>query len=433
MATSKRISGSGRGRHLLVADDEPSIRRVLEAIFTKDGYTVHIAENGRKALDVATHQPISVLITDLIMPDMNGVDLLKKVREKKPDVVVIMITAYGTIKTAVDAIRYGAAEYITKPFDVDEIRAVVARAVLRSEEQASASVSASASPASGAPVVSEAPEIAVHGMPGEKKMILGRSAAMKDVWEVVRRAAGSRATVLIRGESGTGKELVARALHHQSDRSEGPFVAVSCAALPETLLESELFGHEKNAFTGAATQRIGRFELADEGTLFLDEIGDISPSVQIKLLRVLQERAFERIGGSKSVKVNVRLVAATNADLEALAGEGKFRSDLYYRLHVIQIVMPPLRDRIEDIPDLAREFLRRFALENGRKTLTLTDDSLAILEKYPWPGNVRELENVMERCVVMADRDKTSASPDLLPSSIRDNAPSIQPQASRAI
>lgn len=402
---------------MLVADDEPSIRRVLEAIFTKDGYRVHIAENGRKALDVAGKEPISVLITDLIMPDMNGVDLLKKVREKRPDVVVIMVTAYGTIKTAVDAIRYGAAEYITKPFDVDEIRAVVARAVQARQNEAvpAAQRPAEARGRQGAP--SRGPSRS-----DEKQMILGKSAPMQEVWEVVRRAAASRATVLIRGESGTGKELVARALHQQSDRASGPFVAVSCAALPETLLESELFGHEKNSFTGAVNQRIGRFEMANDGTLFLDEIGDISASVQIKLLRVLQERAFERIGGSQTVKVNVRVVAATNADLEGLSAEGKFRSDLYYRLHVIQITMPPLRDRVEDIPDLAQEFLRRFAVENSRIPMSLAADALAVLERYPWPGNVRELENVMERCVVMSEPDASSVTVDLLPASIRQNS-----------
>jgi transcriptional regulator with GAF, ATPase, and Fis domain len=245
---------------------------------------------------------------------------------------------------------------------------------------------------------------------------------MTEVFSVVRRAAASRATVLIRGESGTGKELIARALHNHSARAGGPFVAVSCAALTETLLESELFGHEKNSFTGAAAQRMGRFELADKGTLFLDEIGDISPSVQIKLLRVLQERAFERVGGVKTIKVDVRVVAATNADLEALVREGRFRSDLYYRLHVIQIQLPSLRERADDIPLLAAEFLRRFAAENERDVLEIAPDALAILRQYPWPGNVRELENVMERCVVMADHDATVLSEDMLPTSVVENA-----------
>ena len=267
-------------KHMLVADDEPGIRRVLEAIFSKDGYTVHVAENGRRALETAATQPIEVLITDLIMPDMNGIDLLKKVREKRPNVVVVMITAYGTIKTAVDAIRYGAAEYITKPFDVDEIRAVVTRAVSRKTEEQAAELRSG----TGAPITEELPSRPPVPPPskqvprsdGRQEMVEGQSSAMHEVFEIVRRAAASRATVLIRGESGTGKELIARALHQHSDRAAGPFVAVSCAALSETLLESELFGHEKNAFTGAAAQRAGRFELAHNGTLFLDEIGDIS-------------------------------------------------------------------------------------------------------------------------------------------------------------
>lgn len=407
-------------KHLLIADDEANIRRVLQAIFAKDGYTVHLAENGRKAMELASQQPISVLITDLIMPDMNGIDLLKKVREIRPDVVAVMITAYGTIKTAVDAIRLGAADYITKPFDMDEIRAIVARSVARHQEASTAtplalaSSSASAHPSPREPVGKLST--------GTPELIQGDSPAMREVFQLVRRAAASRATVLIRGESGTGKELVARALHQHSDRTGGPFIAVSCAALPETLLESELFGHEKSAFTGAAAQKPGRFELADKGTLFLDEIGDIAPSVQIKLLRVLQERAFERIGGVKTLKVDVRLIAATNADLEELVRAGKFRSDLYYRLHVIQITLPPLRDRQEDIGPLAAEFLRRFAKENGRTEMKVSDEALHILCHYPWPGNVRELENVMERCVVMADPDAVHLTPELLPPSVRTNA-----------
>ncbi|HEY3332942.1 MAG TPA: sigma-54 dependent transcriptional regulator [Capsulimonadaceae bacterium] len=425
MPLKNNEAARGAGKHLLVADDEPNIRRVLEAIFTKDGYTVHVAENGRKALEIATSQPISVLITDLIMPDMNGIDLLKKVRETSPDVVAVMITAYGTIKTAVDAMRYGASEYITKPFDVDEIRAIVARSVAGKKQT---------DMVAAAPVKSNGSTSAQTGSKAvtrtdDKEMIVGHSAPMTEVWDIVSRAAATRATVLIRGESGTGKELIARALHQQSDRASGPFIAVACAALPETLLESELFGHEKNSFTGAANQRMGRFELADGGTLFLDEIGDISPGIQIKLLRVLQERAFERIGGSKTIKVNVRVIAATNADLESLCAEGKFRQDLYYRLHVIQIVTPPLRDRVEDIPELAKEFLRRFATENGRKPLQLTDDALCVLSKYPWPGNVRELENVMERCVVMADPGSTDLTPALLPASVLQNVPLTSPGA----
>jgi DNA-binding NtrC family response regulator len=411
--------------HLLIAEDEPSMRRVLEAVFGKEGYTVHLAENGLRAMAVASKYPLSVMITDLIMPGMNGIDLLKRVRELHPNIVSVVVTAFGTIKTAVDAIRIGADDYITKPFDVDEIRAIVARAVARRNAGDDGSVETNAAENANG---QEAPASSRSSLPvattraDGARMVEGMSAAMTEVFSVVRRAAASRATVLIRGESGTGKELIARALHNHSARAGGPFVAVSCAALTETLLESELFGHEKNSFTGAAAQRMGRFELADKGTLFLDEIGDISPSVQIKLLRVLQERAFERVGGVKTIKVDVRVVAATNADLEALVREGRFRSDLYYRLHVIQIQLPSLRERADDIPLLAAEFLRRFAAENERDVLEIAPDALAILRQYPWPGNVRELENVMERCVVMADHDATVLSEDMLPTSVVENA-----------
>jgi two-component system, NtrC family, response regulator AtoC len=422
LTSSATTTQSEPEKHLLVADDEPGIRRVLQAVFAKDGYTVHLAENGRKALEIATLQPISVLVTDLIMPDMNGVDLLKKVREKRPEIVAVMITAYGTIKTAVDAMRLGAADYITKPFDVGEIRAIVARAVLRQQEGLTAESQATAPDRD----ISDA--LQVNGAGSSIKlqklggMIPGESSAMLEVYETIRRAAASRATVLIRGESGTGKELVARALHQNSDRYSGAFIAISCAALPETLLESELFGHEKNAFTGAVAAKPGRFEMADKGTLFLDEIGDIPTPVQIKLLRVLQERAFERLGGVKTIKVDVRVIAATNADLEKLVADGKFRSDLYYRLHVIQVNLPSLRERPEDIEVLSMGFLKRFAKENGRPVMKIDKAALEILKKYPWPGNVRELENVMERCVVMSDLDSSKLTVDLLPPSVRSNA-----------
>jgi DNA-binding NtrC family response regulator len=367
------------------------------------------------------------------MPDINGIDLLRRVHELHPKVVAVMVTAYGTIKTAVDAIRLGASDYITKPFDVEEIRAVVARAVQRAQtakEQDAAiqSTAPQTQPANEAaqPNTTKAVEppkpLGQVGRSSDAKMILGESKAMHDVFQLVRRAAASRATVLIRGESGTGKELVARALHVHSDRASGPFIPISCAALPESLLESELFGHEKSAFTGAMAAKPGRFELADGGTLFLDEIGDISASVQIKLLRALQERAFERIGGVKTIKVDVRVVAATNANLEELVKENKFRSDLYYRLQVIQVTLPPLRERAEDIIPLAEEFLRRFAKENNRAILEITSAAKEIIEHYPWPGNVRELENVMERCIVMADPDSNHLDADLLPESVRTNA-----------
>ena len=393
-----------KSKNLLIADDEPNIRRILQAIFVKDGYEVQVAENGIKALEWAATHPVDVLITDLIMPDMNGVELIQKIKQRHPAAVAVVITAYATIKTCVDAMRYGASDYITKPFDMDEIRAVVKRAVARAAESQAASTGTCKNSSKAAPTL----------------LTNAVSPAMLEVADTISRAAASRATVLIRGESGTGKELVARALHEQSERASGPFIPISCAALSETLLESELFGHEKNAFTGAATEKKGRFELAHGGTLFLDEIGDISGSVQVKLLRVLQQREFERVGGIKSIKVDVRVVAATNADLEQNIKENKFREDLYYRLQVIQIVMPPLRQRLEDIPLLVSQFLQKFNAENGASVMSFSPEAVMHLLSYPWPGNVRELENVVERCVVMSDPQAKTINAALLPSGIRD-------------
>ena len=397
------VSAAPKTKTLLIADDEPNIRRVLQAIFAKDGYEVQVAENGVKALEWASANPVSLLITDLIMPDMNGVELIQKVKQKQPDTVAIVITAYATIKTCVDAMRYGASDYITKPFDMDEIRAVVKRAVARAAEAQSAPGAAPKGGKGGSPIFANAV-----------------SPAMQEVVSSIGRAASSRATVLIRGESGTGKELVARALHEQSDRASGPFVPISCAALSETLLESELFGHEKNAFTGAAAERKGRFELAHGGTLFLDEIGDVSGAVQVKLLRVLQQREFERVGGTKTIKVDVRVVAATNADLEQQMKDGKFREDLYYRLQVIPILMPRLRERSEDIPLLADLFLHKFNEENGAAVDSFSPEAMMHLQGYAWPGNVRELENVVHRCVVMADSHAKVIDAAMLPAIIRE-------------
>ncbi len=398
------VSAAPKTKTLLIADDEPNIRRVLQAIFVKDGYEVQVAENGVKALEWASQNPVSLLITDLIMPDMNGVELIQKVKQKHPDSVAIVITAYATIKTCVDAMRYGASDYITKPFDMDEIRAVVKRAVARAAEAQTPAGAGSKTSGKGAPSI----------------LANAVSPAMQEVVSSISRAASSRATVLIRGESGTGKELVARALHEQSDRASGPFVPISCAALSETLLESELFGHEKNAFTGAAAERKGRFELAHGGTLFLDEIGDVSGAVQVKLLRVLQQREFERVGGTKTIKVDVRVVAATNADLEQQMKDGKFREDLYYRLQVIPITMPRLKERQEDIPLLAQLFLQKFNEENGTAVAKFSPEAMMHLQGYAWPGNVRELENVVHRCVVMADHHVKVIDAAMLPAIIRE-------------
>ena len=389
-------------RTVLVADDEPNLRRVLEAVLEKDGYTVLIAPNGKKAIELASTNTIDILITDLIMPDMTGIEVLRAVKELQPHCAAIVVTAYGTIKSAVEAMRLGAFNYITKPFDVDEVRVFVRQALenrtLHEENQ----------------LLRQQLRTNYH-----YDNIVGTSGRMQELYKIIERAADSRATVLIHGESGTGKELIARALHFNSNRSAKPFIAVSCAALPESLLESELFGHEKNAFTGAAAQKAGRFELAHQGTLFLDEIAETALSIQVKLLRVLQEREFERVGGTRSIKVDVRLVAATNKKLEDMVALGTFRDDLYYRLQVIQIVVPPLRERKEDIPSLAEHFLGKYNRDNGKKLLFVSQEALDLMMHYRFPGNVRELENAIERSVVMAGPKDTEITPDLLPMTIQ--------------
>ncbi|HSV72342.1 MAG TPA: sigma-54 dependent transcriptional regulator [Chthonomonadales bacterium] len=393
---------------ILVADDEPNIRRVLEALFTSNGFDVVTAGAGRKALEIARGRTIDALVSDLIMPDMNGVDLLREVKVLHPVCAAIIVTAYGTIRTAVDAMRLGAYDYITKPFDVDEVLQCVRRAL----DDVAAPASARAAPKAATPVP-----------PGYE--VLGASSAMRDLMAMVERVADSRATVLLAGESGTGKELIARALHFRSCRADKPFVPVSCAALSETLLESELFGHEKNAFTGAAALRHGRFEAANSGTLFLDEVAEIPPPLQVKLLRVLQEREFERVGGNKTIRVEVRLVSATNKDLEGLVANREFRDDLFYRLQVIQLRIPPLRERPEDVAELVPFFLAKYSSENRRSMVEVASDALDALISYRYPGNVRELENIIQRAVVIGDPSARTLTLDLLPDAVRRQAPAV--------
>ena len=386
---------------LLIIEDEPGHRRALEAHFSKY-YNVLTAEHGQRALEIASQQPIHLLLIDLILPGgTDGLEVLRRIREIHPHSGAIIITAFPTIRTAVQAMKDGAVDYITKPFDLDELRAKVDKAAeeyrLREEN------------------------LRLHQQlrsTFDFRNIVGKSGAMQEVYRTIEQVAQSRATVLIRGESGTGKELVAKAIHFSSKRANGPFIAVSCAALPETLLESELFGHERNAFTGATTQKPGRFELAHKGTLFLDEIAEVPLPIQVKLLRVLQEREFERLGGTKTIKVDVRLIAATNKNLEEMVKAGNFREDLYYRLHVIEIHLPPLRERKDDIPLLVEHFLNRYCVENGKHLKGWTPDAMDLLMKYDWPGNVRELENAIERAVVLADDDTELLTPELLPPSI---------------
>lgn len=391
---------------ILVVDDEPNIRRVLEAVLSKEGHKVKTTENAAKAQEIlAADGSIDVLITDLIMPGMNGVELLQVAKEASPNLAVVMITAHGTIKSAVDAMKLGALDYITKPFDLDEIKQVVRNALDRKSID-------EAKPAARATVLRGCSVVRCNDM-------IGSSPSMVEVFKMVERIKDSRASVLIRGESGTGKEGIARALHFSSIRADKAFVPVACVALSEQLLQSELFGHEKGSFTGAINQKKGRFEIANHGTLFLDEIGDIPPTVQMMLLRVIQEREFERVGGSETIRVDVRLVAATNQNLEKLVEEGKFREDLFYRLQVITIHMPPLRERTEDIPALVEHFVAKYAPDNGKRIEFADAETLELLTHYRWPGNVRELENTIERAIVLAEPDAKLITPDLLPPELR--------------
>ncbi|WP_437709253.1 sigma-54 dependent transcriptional regulator [Sorangium sp. So ce448] len=379
---------------VLVVDDEASARSGLEKLLRQEGYTVDAAADGVEAVEVAAERPPDVVITDLKMPRMDGVALLGKLREQDPALPVIVVTAFGDVTSAVLAMRAGAEDYLTKPVDFDALLLTLERSLERSALRVEAEN-----------LRRQLRERQGEGVEG----LIGTSPAMQKVYRMARQVAGARATVLITGESGTGKGELARAIHAKGSRAKGPFVTLHCAALAESLLESELFGHERGAFTGADKRRIGRFEQAHGGTLFLDEVGEIAPSTQVKLLRVLQERTFERVGGNDSVTVDVRLIAATNRDLAAAVQEGHFREDLYYRLNVVHIDMPPLRIRDTDVLLLANHFLRRFAAENHRKIEGFTDEARAKLIAHRWPGNVRELENAIERAVVLCDDARIDA------------------------
>ena len=360
---------------VLVVDDEPSMVKVLSGFLSQEKIPCATASSGEEALKVLHGDDIGVIVTDLKMPGMDGLQLLERALAVDPSVQVILITAHGTVEVGRRAWEMGAAGYVRKPFDRDEILFEVRRA--RAKQEAGG----------------EAAET-----PGE---MIGGSGAMKEVFSLVGKVAATSSTVLIRGESGTGKELVARAVHQGSKRKDKPFIKVMCAALPETLIESELFGYEKGAFTGAATSKPGRFELAEGGTVFLDEIGDLSPATQVKLLRILQDREFERLGGTQTIRADVRVLAATHRDLEALVKEGKFREDLFYRINVIPIRVPALRDRKEDIPLLVEHFFKGCRKEHGKPSVKLDGKAVEALAAHGWPGNVRELQNVIERLVVL--------------------------------
>jgi DNA-binding NtrC family response regulator len=368
---------------VLVVDDDVAIGKVLVALLVQRGLeAVHVAsaEEALKALDV---RPFDLVLSDIRMPGMDGLALLDHLKAKNDGMPVVLLTAHGSVALAVDAMKRGAADFVQKPFDKDEIGFVVEKALAASRETRTAP---------------PATHIA-------DRSFVGDSQPMRDVLATIRKVAPSNTTVLVRGETGTGKELVARAIHEQSPRKDEAFVTVHCAALPETLLESELFGYEKGAFTGATQRKPGRIELAHKGTLFLDEIGDISPAVQVKLLRVLQERELQRVGGTQTVRVDVRVIAATHRDLDAMIAKGEFREDLFYRLAVVPVVVPPLRARGEDAARLARHFVGELAKSCGRGPMRIEDSAVSTLAAQPWPGNVRQLQNFIERLVVLADGD----------------------------
>jgi two-component system, NtrC family, response regulator HydG len=380
---------------ILIADDHDAMREGMAISLSRQGHEVLAVKGGADALAAYRKKPTDVVVTDLRMIPVDGIQVVRGLREQDPDATVLVVSAHGTIATAVEAMRAGAIDFIEKPFSPDVLRARVEKAIEISRERRGARTARGRAEAFAADLVREHDP---HGL-------VGSSEPMHRVLDQVRRVAPTDATVLVLGESGTGKELVARAVHDASPRVSQPFVSISCAAVPETLLESELFGHERGAFTGAIKRKLGRFELANGGTIFLDEVGDIPPAVQVKLLRVLQERQFERVGGEETLDVDVRVVSATNRDLERLVQSGRFREDLYYRLNVVPIQLPPLRDRPGDVGELARFFVSRLAPRMGRNVNGVSAEALALLERHRWPGNVRELENVIEQALVFADAE----------------------------
>ncbi len=370
---------------ILIVEDEPKMQRLLDLTLREEGYETLAAGDAESGLKILRREKVDLIITDLRLPGMNGLEFLQAAKHANGTLPVVVMTAYGTVETAVEAMKAGASDYVLKPFSLEEIKLIVRKELdvhrLREENRD----------------LREA-----LGQRYEFKNIVARSPRMQEVLAMVERIAPTNSTVLLGGESGAGKDLIARAIHQHSRRASGPFVKINCAAIPENLLESELFGYEKGAFTGAVTSKPGKFELADKGSIFLDEIGDVPPAIQVKLLRVLQEREFERLGGTRTLKVDIRLVAATNRDLRAALEQGTFRQDLYYRLNVVPIDIPPLREHKEDIPYLVDHFLSRFARESGKPAQRITPAAMKMLMDFHWPGNVRELENIIERAVALS-------------------------------
>ncbi len=390
---------------ILVVDDDRNICKVLKGLLEKAGFTVLVAHDVDTAMPIVDERDLDLILTDLKMPGKSGMDLLTLSQVRKPAVPVIMITAYGNIEAAVSAIKKGAYDFITKPFDEDELLNVTKKALSESQKNKE--------------LISDYFDKESHVLPE----IIGKTLAIQQVLHTVRKIAPTDSTVLITGETGAGKELIAREIHLASHRGDHPFVKVNCAAIPETLIESELFGYEKGAFTGAVTTKPGRFEIAHQGTVFLDEIGEIPLHLQVKLLSVLQDKAFERVGGVKTIKVDIRIVAATNRDLQSAVQSGKFRSDLFYRLNVVPIHVPPLRERKEEIIPLVDFFLNKYTTKYQKGITNVSPELMAAFSDYDWPGNIRELENVLERMVLMSETDTLGL--DQMPAEIRDTVPVV--------
>lgn len=393
--------------NILIVDDEKNYLLVLEDLLTEEGYNVVTADSARVGLEIVEQQELDAVITDMKMPGMDGMALFESIHQKHPDLPVIMMTAYGTQEKALEAMKKGAFDYIFKPFENEQFKFTIRKAVDHYH-------------------LVRQNRYLTQELRGRYRFsnIVGKSASMQRIFQLIEKVAPSKATILITGESGTGKELIAKAIHFNSTRRDLPFVTVNCGALPENLLESELFGHEKGAFSGAVSQRKGRFETAHEGTLFLDEISEMSPPLQVKLLRVLQEMEFERVGSSQTLKVDVRVLAASNRILKEEVAEGRFRTDLFYRLNVVHIAIPALRERKDDIPPLVNHFLRKYSDESGCSPLTMHPEALRLLLDYPWPGNVRELENVIERAVILCSGEQIEMRD--LPVEIREPISAIE-------
>jgi len=399
-----------RPPRILVVDDERSMRELLAIVLRREGYEVLLADNGRTAIDLLEREPVDLLISDIKMPDLSGVDVLRAAKKIDQDILGIMITASATTETAVEAMRLGACDYLSKPFDIDllkmKVREKIENRQLRQENLLLKRT---------------------LGLSHQFANIIGRSAAMVEVFKMIETVARTNSTILLTGESGTGKGLVAQAVHFHSLRRDKPMVSLNCGALPENLLESELFGHMRGAFTGADSNKKGLLEVAERGTIFLDEIGEMSAVMQVKLLRVLQERRFRRVGGLEELQADIRVIAATNQDLARAIAEGRFREDLYYRINVIPITLPPLRERREDIPLLAEHFVAKYTDQMEKAITSLSHGALELLQRYDWPGNIRELENVIERAVAL--EPTPTILPESLPAAIRGDVPTRTPAA----